>query len=122
LGDKIDEHRVNVYLVNTGWTGGKYGIGKRMSIKDTRACIEGILRGSINNSEFETLDVFNLAIPKSLKGVKDYNILNPRNTWDVKEEYDKTLKELAKMFQENFKRYQDTGSEFDLYSAGPIVV
>jgi phosphoenolpyruvate carboxykinase (ATP) len=79
------------------------------------------LRGSINNSEFETLDVFNLAIPKSLKGVKDYNILNPRNTWDVKEEYDKTLKELAKMFQENFKRYQDTGSEFDLYSAGPII-
>jgi phosphoenolpyruvate carboxykinase (ATP) len=121
LGDKIDEHHVNVYLVNTGWTGGKYGVGKRMSIKDTRACIEGILSGSINNSEFETLDVFNLAIPKSLKGVKDYNVLNPRNTWDNKEDYDKTLKELAKMFQENFKRYQDTGSEFDLYSAGPII-
>ncbi|MBN2823725.1 MAG: phosphoenolpyruvate carboxykinase (ATP) [Campylobacterales bacterium] len=122
LGDKIDEHGVHVYLVNTGWTGGKYGVGKRMSIKDTRACIEGILSGSIKNSEFETLDIFNLSIPKGLKGVKDYSILSPRNTWEDKEEYDQTLKELARMFQENFKRYQDTGSEFDFCSAGPIIV
>jgi len=121
LGEKIDKHNVNVYLVNTGWTGGQYGVGKRMSIKDTRACIDGILSGSIEDAEFETLEVFNLAIPKALKGVKDYNVLNPKNTWENKEEYDKTLKQLASMFQNNFNRYNDSGSEFDFSTAGPIL-
>ena len=119
LGEKIDKHNVNVYLVNTGWTGGPYGVGKRMSIKDTRACINGILNGSINDAEFETLDVFNLQIPKSLDGIADNSILNPRNTWEDKEAYDKALRELAAMFIENFKRYNDSGSEFDYSAAGP---
>ena len=119
LGDKIDKYGVNVYLVNTGWTGGAYGVGKRMSIKDTRACIDGILSGSIENVEFEVLEIFNLSIPKSLNGIKDYNILNPRNTWKDKETYNKTLKELAGMFIKNFDRYSDSGSEFDYSMAGP---
>ena len=119
LGEKIDKHNVNVYLVNTGWTGGPYGIGKRMSIKDTRACINGILNGSINNAEFETLPIFNLQIPKELEGVADNNVLNPRNTWDDKEAYDQKLKELASMFIENFNRYNNSGSEFDYSIAGP---
>ncbi len=119
LGEKIDEHKVNVYLVNTGWTGGPYGIGKRMSIKDTRACINAILDGSINNSEFETLPVFNLSIPKSLNGVENSNILNPRNTWEDKDAYDKKLRELATMFIKNFDRYNDSGNEFDYSAAGP---
>jgi len=121
LGKKIQEHGVNVFLVNTGWTGGVYGKGKRMSIKDTRACISGILNGSINKSEFETLDVFNLSIPKSLKGVKNYDVLNPRKTWEDKTAYDNTLKKLAVMFQENFKRYDGDGDKFDFASAGPIL-
>ena len=119
LGEKIDEHGVNVYLVNTGWTGGEYGVGKRMSIKDTRACINGILNGSINDAEFETLDVFNLQVPKELEGVADNSILNPRNTWSDKEAYDAKLKELAGMFVKNFERYNDNGSEFDYSAAGP---
>ena len=119
LGKKIDEHGVNVYLVNTGWTGGEYGVGKRMSIKDTRACINGILNGSINDAEFETLDVFNLQVPKELEGVADNSILNPRNTWSDKEAYDAKLKELAGMFVKNFERYNDNGSEFDYSAAGP---
>ena len=119
LGKKIDEHGVNVYLVNTGWTGGPYGVGKRMSIKDTRACINGILNGSINDAEFETLEVFNLQIPKALEGVADNNVLNPRNTWEDKEAYDETLRKLAAMFIENFNRYNDKGSQFDYSSAGP---
>ena len=119
LGKKIDEHQVNVYLVNTGWTGGAYGVGKRMSIKDTRACINGILNGSINDAEFDTLDIFNLSIPKSLEGVKDNNVLNPRNTWEDKEAYDEMLKKLAGMFQDNFHRYDTSGNEFDYASAGP---
>ena len=118
LGEKIDEHGVNVYLVNTGWTGGPYGTGKRMSIKNTRACIDGILSGAILNTEFETLDTFNLAIPKTLEGV-DTAVLNPRNTWEDKAEYDAMLAKLAGMFQENFHRYDDNGDEFDFASAGP---
>jgi phosphoenolpyruvate carboxykinase (ATP) len=119
LGTKIDEHDVHVYLVNTGWTGGSYGVGKRMSIKDTRACINGILNGSINDAEFETLPTFNLSIPKHLDGVADNGVLNPRNTWEDKAEYDATLAKLAGMFVKNFDRYNDRGNEFDFSSAGP---
>jgi phosphoenolpyruvate carboxykinase (ATP) len=121
LGEKIDAHDVHVFLVNTGWTGGPYGTGKRMSIKDTRACIEGILNGSINDSEFETLEIFGLSIPKSLEGVKDNAILNPRNTWEDKEAYDSMLAKLAGMFVENFHRYDSRGSEFDFSEAGPKI-
>ncbi len=119
LGEKIDKYGVNVYLVNTGWTGGVYGTGKRMSIKDTRACIDGILNGSINNAEFDTLPIFNLSIPKTLQGVADNKVLNPRLTWENTEEYDLTLKKLAGMFQNNFHRYDGNGDEFDFSSAGP---
>jgi len=118
LGEKIDEHGVNVYLVNTGWTGGPYGIGKRMSIKNTRACINGILNGNILNTEFETLETFNLSIPKTLEGV-DTEVLNPRNTWEDKTEYDAMLAKLAGMFQENFHRYDGNKDQFDFASAGP---
>ncbi len=120
LGQKIDKHKVNVYLVNTGWTGGPYGIGKRMSIKNTRACINGILDGSINESEFETLPIFNLAIPKTLKGV-DTEVLNPRNTWSDKESYDETKKKLAGMYIKNFKKYLTLESEYDFTAAGPVL-
>ena len=118
LGKKIDEHNVNVYLVNTGWTGGPYGVGKRMSIKNTRACINGILDGSINESEFENLPVFNLKIPKTLKGVET-EVLNPRNTWKDKESYDETKRKLASMYIKNFKKYLTLESEFDFTAAGP---
>jgi phosphoenolpyruvate carboxykinase (ATP) len=120
LGRKIDKHNVNVYLVNTGWTGGPYGVGKRMSIKNTRACINGILDGSINNSEFETLPIFNLTIPKTLNGV-DTEVLNPRNTWENKESYDETIKKLATMYIANFKKYLTLESEYDFTAAGPVL-
>jgi phosphoenolpyruvate carboxykinase (ATP) len=120
LGEKIEKHGANVYLVNTGWTGGSYGVGKRMSIKDTRACINAILDGSINDSEFETLPVFNLSIPKKLKNVTD-EVLNPINTWENKESYTKTLNKLAKMFISNFDRYLSENSEFDYSKAGPQI-
>ena len=120
LGSKIDKHNVNVYLVNTGWTGGPYGVGKRMSIKNTRACINGILDGSINDSEFEVLPVFNLAIPKTLNGV-DTEVLNPRNTWETKDSYDETIKKLATMYIANFKKYLTLESEYDFTAAGPVL-
>jgi phosphoenolpyruvate carboxykinase (ATP) len=119
LGDKIDKYNVNVYLVNTGWTGGPYGVGKRMSIKDTRACINDILNGTIDDTEFETLPIFNLHIPKHLDGVADDAILNPRNTWEDKEKYDASLADLARLFIKNFERYDDQGSEHHFSWAGP---
>ena len=120
LGEKIDKHNVNVYLVNTGWTGGAYGTGSRMSIKDTRACINGILDGSILNSEFETTKTFRFNIPKTL-GTINPNVLNPREAWEDKEEFDKNRDELASMFVENFKKYLTNDSDFDFTAAGPMI-
>ena len=118
LGEKIDKHQVNVFLVNTGWTGGEYGTGSRMSIKNTRACINGILDGKINGSELDTLPIFNLAIPKTLEGV-DTDVLNPRNTWEDKQAYDTMAQKLAGMYIENFKKYLTDDNDFDFTSAGP---
>ncbi|MGB5918899.1 phosphoenolpyruvate carboxykinase (ATP) [Arcobacter sp.] len=118
LGKKIDEHKVNVYLVNTGWTGGPYGIGTRMSIKNTRACINAILDGSITESDFETLPVFNLAVPKTLDGVET-RVLNPRHTWEDTEAYDEMSKKLAGMYVKNFKKYLTLESDYDFTAAGP---
>jgi phosphoenolpyruvate carboxykinase (ATP) len=115
LGEKIDEHNVNVYLVNTGLN----GAGKRMSIKDTRACINGILNGSINDAEFDTLPVFDLHFPKTLAGIADNSILNPKSTWEDESKMNETLKNLAGEFIKNFDRYNDNGSEFDYSTAGP---
>ncbi len=119
LGEKIDHHGVNVYLVNTGWTGGKYGVGHRMSIKDTRACITAILDGSINESEFDTTKTFRLQVPKTLGDIKP-EILNPRNAWADKDEFDRTRDELAEMFIKNYARYKD-GDHEDFSPYGPIV-
>ena len=120
LGEKIDEHNVHVYLVNTGWTGGGYGVGKRMSLKDTRACINAILDGSINDCEFDTTKTFRLKVPKTLGDINP-ELLNPRNAWADKDEFDKTRDTLAEMFQENFKRYLSEDHEFDFSEAGPKI-
>ncbi|MEA3374093.1 MAG: phosphoenolpyruvate carboxykinase (ATP) [Campylobacterota bacterium] len=118
LGEKIDEYGVNVYLVNTGWTGGAYGVGKRMSIKDTRACINAILDGSINESEFRTTKTFHLSVPNTL-GDLDPHVLFPREAWDDKEAFDEARDKLGQMFIDNFKKYQTEENEFDYSEAGP---
>ena len=120
LGEKIDKHNVEVYLVNTGWTGGAYGVGKRMSIKDTRACINAILDGSINNSEFDTTKTFRLHVPKTLGNI-DPNVLNPRNAWADKEAFDAQRDKLAEMFINNFTKYMTEDSKFDYSQAGPKI-
>ncbi len=118
LGKMIEKHQVDIYLVNTGWTGGAYGVGKRMSIKNTRACIDAILDGSIKQSKFEKTDIFNLSIPTTLKGV-DTHVLNPAECWNDRKSYDTQALKLAKMYIENFKKY--SGGEFDFSSAGPKI-
>ncbi len=120
LGEKMEKHNVNAYLVNTGWAGGGYGVGERMSIKATRACINAILDGSIDNAEFEQTRWFRLNLPKELPGV-DSSILNPRNAWGDKEAFDATANKLAGMFIENFKKYTDGSDDFDYTQAGPQV-
>lgn len=120
LGEKIDKHNSNVYLVNTGWSGGEYGVGKRMSIKATRACINAILDGSIQKCEFENFDTFNLRIPKELNGVET-KLLNPINAWSDKEKYKEIKANLAKRFIENFKRYEDVPEGVEFAKAGPAI-
>jgi len=118
LGKKIDEHHSDAYLVNTGWTGGKYGVGARMSLKATRKIIDAILDGSIEKAEFETMPIFNMQIPKFIDGVES-NVLNPRNAWADKEDYDVTVKKLAEMFVANFNHFTDTDTGKALVDAGP---
>jgi len=120
LGEKMEQYGVNAYLVNTGWAGGGYGVGSRMSIKATRSCVNAILDGSIEEAEFEQTQFFNLSIPKQLPGV-DTQLLNPRNAWSNKEEFDATAKKLAGMFVNNFKKYITNNADFDFTQAGPQV-
>ncbi len=118
LGEKMEKFGVNAYLVNTGWAGGGYGVGKRMSIKATRACVNAILDGSIEKAEFDQTRWFRLNIPKALPGV-DSALLNPRNAWADKEAFDATANKLAGMFIENFKKYIQKNEDFDFTKAGP---
>lgn len=94
LAEKVAEHGSNVWLINTGWSGGKYGTGERMSLKITRKLIDNIHSGALEKMKYETVPGFNLAIPQFCPGV-DKEILNPVNTWEDKEEFKKTASTLA---------------------------
>ncbi len=108
LGKKIDEHDVECWLVNTGWTGGPYGIGKRMSIAHTRAMVNAAIEGRIPH-DFETEPFFGLRVPKHVPDVPD-DVLNPRNAWPSPDAYDAQAKKLATLFFENFKRFEAQAS------------
>ena len=106
LMQKVERHGSPVYLINTGWTGGPYGGGgQRFSIATTRALIHAVLRGEVANSESELLPNLNLRIPRSVHGI-DSRVLNPRNTWRDKEEYDRRQRELIQRFDENIGKFQ----------------
>jgi phosphoenolpyruvate carboxykinase (ATP) len=107
LGDKMKEHGTSVYLINTGWSGGPYGIGKRIDIVMTRAMVNAALNGDLENVEYYTDDLFHLAVPKSCPGVPA-EILKPENTWKNKSEFTKRAEKLAKEFSAYFdKAYGD---------------
>jgi phosphoenolpyruvate carboxykinase (ATP) len=114
LVKKMDAHNATAYLVNTGWN----GTGKRISIKDTRAIIDAILDGSIENAETKMIPVFNLEVPTALHDV-DSRILDPRDTYENPEDWNKKAKELAELFINNFKQYMDNGEGKSLVAAGP---
>jgi len=105
LGEKLEKGNVNVWLINTGWTGGPYGVGHRMKLKYTRAMISAAMNGDLDNAEYFNHDVFGVAIPKDVPNVPS-EILNPENTWSDKKEYKEKANYLANKFVENFKKYE----------------
>ncbi|MGB0806706.1 MAG: phosphoenolpyruvate carboxykinase (ATP), partial [Salibacteraceae bacterium] len=110
LSSKMQAAGVNVWLVNTGWTGGEYGVGSRMKLKYTRAMITAALNGELDNVEFVNDPVFQLAMPSTCPNVPD-EILNPRNTWEDKAAYDEKANILAQKFNDNFKQFADNASQ-----------
>jgi phosphoenolpyruvate carboxykinase (ATP) len=118
FGKKIKQHHVNVWMINTGWSGGSYGVGKRIKLSYTRAMIDAALAGELDDVVFEAHPVFGVLIPKKCPGVPS-EILNPRNTWKDKGDYDKKAKELARKFVENFKKFSHLAKN-EILAAAPI--
>ena len=118
LGEKIDEHNAQVFLVNTGWTGGAYGVGNRMELKYTRAMVRAALAGQLDDVETETNAVFGLQMPTTIEGVPT-EVLNPRNAWADKSAYDVKAKELAQLFHDNFKKFGEVSKDI-ISKGGPI--
>jgi phosphoenolpyruvate carboxykinase (ATP) len=109
-----------VWLVNTGWNGGPYGVGKRMKLSYTRAMITAALNGALDTVDYDITPWFKLAIPKTCPGVPS-EILNARNTWPTPEAFDKKAQELAKEFVANFEKYA-SGANEEILAAAPRTV
>ena len=104
LGQKMKEHQVSIWMVNTGWTGGPFGTGSRIELHLTRAMISAALDDKLDDITYQTDPVFGLAIPTSCPGVQA-EILDPRNTWTDKNAYDTAARTLAQLFITNFEKY-----------------
>ncbi len=117
---KMQQHGSKAYLVNTGWIGGPYGVGRRIDLPSTRAIINAILNGSLDSAEFDTLPIFNLQIPRALPGV-DAKLLNPRNHWSNPSDWDAAARSLAQKFIDNFKTFTDNEWGQRLVAAGPTL-
>lgn len=118
LGQKIDQHNAKVFLVNTGWTGGEYGVGSRMKLPYTRAMVQSALEGELNNIETIKDEVFGLDIPLHVPGVPD-EVLQPSKVWKDTEAYKAKAIELASKFRENFKKFSNVSAEIE-EKGGPI--
>jgi len=118
LGQKIDEHGAQVFLVNTGWTGGEYGTGSRMKLSYTRTMVRAAIDGKLNNVETTQDAVFGLHIPTAVEGVPS-EVLNPRDAWADKAAYDEKAAELAALFNDNFKKFSNV-SEAITKLGGPL--
>lgn len=116
LGERIEAHNSNVYLINTGWTGGPYGVGKRMSIKYTRAMVTAALNGDLERGEYVLDPIFNVHVPTACPDVPS-EVLSPREVWADKAAYDKQAKDLAARFVKNFKKYNSMPQH--IIDAGP---
>lgn len=118
LGEKIKENKVNVWLINTGWIGGAYNVGKRISLEYTRAIITAILDGKLNDVDYNRHAIFGLMVPSQCPGVP-MDLLNPKGTWEDKEAYEKAAHKLAGFFADNFKKYSTLVNK-EIALAGPV--
>ena len=118
LGQKLLAHNTKVYLINTGWYGGPYGVGKRINLNYTRSMVKAVIGGNLENEAFEHHEIFNLDIPTACPGVPS-EILNPANTWPDKEKYNTAALRLASLFVKNFEKFNDVSPE--IKRAGPIL-
>ena len=118
LGHRLREHNAQCWLVNTGWQGGPYGIGKRMSLPYTRAMVDALVEGKLDTVEFEVEPAFGFSIPKAVPGVPS-ELLNPRNSWKDKADYDKKAADLAARFAKNFEQFDAPDA---IKNAGPKLV
>jgi phosphoenolpyruvate carboxykinase (ATP) len=116
LGKLLEEHGSNVWLVNTGWSGGPYGVGKRMKLSYTRAMVRAALAGALDGVETTPDRVFGLNVPNSVPGIPS-EVLDPRSTWSDKSAYDAQAKKLADMFRKNFEKFGSAAAE--IRDAGP---
>jgi phosphoenolpyruvate carboxykinase (ATP) len=119
LRELISQHKVDCWLVNSGWTGGIYGVGRRMPIKATRALVTGALDGSLKNASYRTDPYFGFSVPTSVPGVEPH-LLYPMKTWKDKAAFDDTARKLVRMFQENFVKYEKH-VDADVRAAAPEV-
>lgn len=119
LSRKMRDAQVNVWLVNTGWSGGAYGVGKRMSLKYTRALITAALNGELDKIEFVNHEIFGVAMPKTCANVPT-EILDPRNTWADKNAYDEKANFLASSFVKNFEKFAEFANE-EIMAGAPRV-
>jgi phosphoenolpyruvate carboxykinase (ATP) len=117
LRDYMERHHVDCWLVNTGWTGGKFGVGRRMPIRVTRRLLAAALDGSLNRADFRTDAHFGLAVPRDVPGVEPH-ILDPMRTWRNKQQFSETAGRLVQMFRDNFRKFEDEADE-SVRSAGP---
>ena len=106
LGERISRYGTSVFLVNTGWAGGKYGVGERMKLRYTRAMVTAALNGELDKGEFKTDPVFGVSVPTACPNVPA-EFLDQRTMWADKAEYEKTAHELALKFVENFSKYKN---------------
>ncbi len=117
LSEKLREHGTRCYLINTGWSGGPYGVGSRIDITDTRNMVRAVINGKLDGAETREDPYFGLHVPKEVPGVPT-EVLDPRETWDYKDAYDEQARKLAGLFTENFKKFEDEVDE-EVKEAGP---
>ncbi|KAL4443900.1 hypothetical protein ABPG75_011637 [Micractinium tetrahymenae] len=120
LAEKVEKHGTNVWLINTGWTGGPYGVGYRFKLRHTRAIVDAIHSGELTKADFDTMPIFNLQVPKTVSNVPQ-EVLMPSNSWADKENYTKTLSHLAELFVKNFKKFEDGGGHVTAEEAHKIL-
>jgi phosphoenolpyruvate carboxykinase (ATP) len=119
LAERMSTHQVDCWLINTGWTGGKFGTGKRCPLKFTRRIVDAVHSGELKKAEYETFGTFGLSIPTSLEGVPR-ELLNPRLAWADKEAFEREVRKLATMFQKAFALYERDVDE-KVRLAGPNI-